>query len=111
MISNAKWDVRRDDRMVWVGEGTQEYTVKSGYSILIGVSSMQSSVSFKLLWSLSAAPLVIVGAWRILLDKLPTRINLARRGVQLANQLCPLCQKDVESIDHLFNTCFVAQLV
>jgi len=45
------------------------------------------------------------------LDRLPTRINLARMGVQLANLLCPLCQKDVESTDHLFNTCFVAQLV
>ena len=111
LISNVLWDNRREDRLVWVGEDTQEYSVRSGYSILNGEYSMQSSESFKLLWSLSAAPSAIVGAWRILLDRLPTRLNLARRGVQLANPLCPLCQDDVEANDHLFNTCFVVQQV
>jgi len=96
---------------VWVGEDTQEYSVRSGYNILNGEYSMQSSESFKLLWSLSAAPSAIVSAWRILLDRLPTRLNLGRRGVQLANPLCPLCQDDVESNNHLFNTCFVVQQV
>ena len=76
-----------------------------------GESSLQSSMSFKLLWSLSDAPLAIVGEWRILLDRLPTRLNLVRRGVQLANSLCPLCQDGVESTDHLFNTCSVVQQV
>jgi len=104
-------DERREDRQVWVGEDTQEYFVRSVYSILNGKYSMQSSKSFKLLWSLSAAPSAIVGAWRILLDRLSTRLNLARRGVPLANPLCPLCQDDVESNDHLFNTCIVVQQV
>jgi len=72
---------------------------------------MQSSVSFKLLWSLSAAPSAILGVWRILLDRLSTRLNLARRGVQLVNPLCLLCQDGVESTDHLFNTCIVVQQV
>jgi len=96
---------------VWVGEDNREYTVRSGYNILNSESSMQSSVSFKLLWSLSAAPSMIVGAWRLLLDKLPTRLNLARRRVQLANPLYPLCQDGVESTNHLFNTCIVVQQV
>jgi len=111
LISNVKWDVRRFDRLVWVGEATQVYSVRSSYSILIGESSMQSSESFKCLWSLSVAPSAIVCAWRILLNRMPTRLNLARRGVQLANLLCPLCQDGVESIDHLFNTCIVVQQV
>jgi len=90
LISNVKWDVRREDRLVWVGEVTQEYTVRFGYNILIGESFMQSLVSFKLLWSLSVAPSAIVGVWRILLDKLPTRLNLAGRGVswQIRFVLC-----------------------
>ena len=39
---------------------------------------MQSLVSFKMLWSSSVAPSAIVSAWRILLDRLPTRLNLAK---------------------------------
>jgi len=73
---------------VWMGEDNQEYTVKFGYNILNGESFLQSSATFKLLWSLSAAPSAIVGVWRLLLDRLPTRLNLARRGVQLAYPLC-----------------------
>jgi len=72
---------------------------------------MQSSESFKYLWSLCVAPSAIVCAWRILLDRMPTILNLARRGVQLANLFCPLCQDGVESTDHLFNTCIMVQQV
>jgi len=46
-----------------VGEDTQEYIVRSRYNILNGESSMQSLVSFKLLWGLSVAPSAIVGAY------------------------------------------------
>jgi len=60
-----------------------------------------------MLWSLSVASFVIVSAWRLLLDRLPTRLNLARRWVQLVNMLCPLCLDGDESTDHLFNTCRV----
>jgi len=78
LISNVLWDDRREDRLVWVGEDTQEYSVRYGYIILNSEYSMQSSEPFKLLWSLSAAPSAIVGAWRILLNRLPTRLNLAK---------------------------------
>jgi len=52
-----------------------------------------------------------VFALRLLLDRLPTRSKLARRGVQLGNMQCPLCQVGVETAQHLFNTCIVAQQV
>jgi len=85
MISNVKWDVRKEDKLVWVGEDHQDYTVKSGYSILNGESLLQTSKILKLVWSLNVAPSALVGAWRLLLDRMPTRFNLARRGVQLGN--------------------------
>ena len=49
--------------------------------------------------------------WRVLLDKLPFRINLDRRGVMVSSNLCPLCNKDkdVETLQHLLITCEVAQ--
>jgi len=56
LISNVQWDVRKEDRLVWVGEDSQEYTIRSGYSFLNGESSLQSSMSFKLLWCLSVVP-------------------------------------------------------
>jgi len=94
-----------------VEEDLQEYTVKSGYSILNCEDLMQISETFQVLWSLKVVPSALVCAWRLLLDRLPTRSNLARRGVQLESVQCPLCQEHVETAKHLFNTCSVARQV
>jgi len=64
-----------------------------------------------LLWSLKIPPSAIVCAWRILLDRLPTRTNLGRRGVQLGNTCYPLCHEGVETTQHLFSSCKVTQKV
>jgi len=92
-----------------VDKDYQDYTVKSGYSILNGESLLQILEIFKLVWSLNVAPSALVGAWRLLLDRLPIRSNLVRSTVQLGNLQCPLCQEGVETANHLFNTCSVVQ--
>jgi len=66
-----------------VEEDLQEYTIKSGYNILNYKDLMQNSKTFQALWSLKFAPSALMCAWRLLLDRLPTRSNLVRRGVQL----------------------------
>jgi len=72
---------------------------------------MLSVGSFQLLWSLKTVPSALMCIWRIIWDRLPTRANLVRRGVQLGCALCPLCREDVESVQHLFCTCKVTQKV
>ena len=47
--------------------------------------------------------------WRVLLDRLPYRVNLERREILVSSNLCPLCNKDVETLQHLLITCEVAQ--
>ncbi|GJR60540.1 RNA-directed DNA polymerase, eukaryota, reverse transcriptase zinc-binding domain protein [Tanacetum coccineum] len=46
--------------------------------------------------------------WRMLLDKLPTRSNLAIRGLDVPCSLCPNCGMGVETRDHLFFVCPMA---
>jgi len=111
MISNVNWNVNGQDRLVWAGDENQEYTFKFGYSILNSEDLMQTSEIFQLLWSTKITPSAIVCAWRLLLDRLPTRYNLARRGVQVGNMQCSLCLEGLETAQHLFNTCIMAQQV
>jgi len=49
MISNVKWEARGQDRLVWVEEDLQEYTVKSDYSILNCEDLIQISETFQVL--------------------------------------------------------------
>ena len=87
------------------------YRVKSGYSILNMEDQMLSLESFQLLWILKVVPLVLVCVWRILWDRLSTRVNLVRRGVRLGCILCPMCREHVENAQYLFCTCKVTQKV
>jgi len=49
MISKVCWCFEGQDRLAWVGDRQQEYTVKSGYSVLNMEDQMQTSETFKLL--------------------------------------------------------------
>nr|GEV88051.1 hypothetical protein [Tanacetum cinerariifolium] len=46
--------------------------------------------------------------WRLMLNKLPSRVNLDRRGIDVDSVLCPTCQVDVETINHIFFSCYMA---
>ncbi|GJV47128.1 RNA-directed DNA polymerase, eukaryota, reverse transcriptase zinc-binding domain protein [Tanacetum coccineum] len=46
--------------------------------------------------------------WRLLLDRLPHRLNLSSRGLDIDLILCPVCSKHVESNSHAFLSCSAA---
>lgn len=54
-------------------------------------------------------PLVPIKAnillWRVSLGRLPTRVNLKERGVDTRNTLCPLCNRNEETEEHIFGQC------
>ncbi|GJV20039.1 RNA-directed DNA polymerase, eukaryota [Tanacetum coccineum] len=49
-----------------------------------------------------------VFVWRARLDRLPTRVNLDRRGVIIYSVLCPLCEAVSEDISHVLFRCDLA---
>ncbi|GJX20252.1 RNA-directed DNA polymerase, eukaryota [Tanacetum coccineum] len=51
---------------------------------------------------------VNVFAWKLHLDRLPTRSNLLKRGIQVQYSLCPICNVLQEDTSHLFFSCDVA---
>ncbi|GKD91180.1 RNA-directed DNA polymerase, eukaryota, reverse transcriptase zinc-binding domain protein [Tanacetum coccineum] len=40
--------------------------------------------------------------WRLNLNRLPSRVNLDRKGIEVDSLLCPTCQLDVETVNHNF---------
>ncbi|GKA86254.1 RNA-directed DNA polymerase, eukaryota, reverse transcriptase zinc-binding domain protein [Tanacetum coccineum] len=46
--------------------------------------------------------------WRLLLDRLPHRLNLSSRGLDIDSILCPVCSEHVESNSHTFFSCSAA---
>nr|GEZ32641.1 RNA-directed DNA polymerase, eukaryota [Tanacetum cinerariifolium] len=52
---------------------------------------------------------VNIFAWRLALDRLPTRANLVQRNVVTESQSCPLCNLILEDTSHLFFNCSLAR--
>ncbi|XP_068504164.1 uncharacterized protein [Phaseolus vulgaris] len=77
------------DRWIWKGGGVQSYTVSSTYNLIRKDIEAVSSQELRKLWRSKAIPFAMVLAWRVLKNKLATRVNLSRRGVRLESlRLC-----------------------
>ena len=46
-----------------------------------------------------------ITVWKLSLDRLPTRLNLSSRGINIPTLHCPICEDHLESRDHLFFSC------
>ncbi|GJV02573.1 RNA-directed DNA polymerase, eukaryota [Tanacetum coccineum] len=49
--------------------------------------------------------------WRLFLDRLPNRLNLSSRGLDIDSITCPVCNGSVESNAHTFFACDTASAV
>nr|GEZ96766.1 RNA-directed DNA polymerase, eukaryota [Tanacetum cinerariifolium] len=60
-------------------------------------------------WNKSIPIKVNVLLWRLMLNKLPTRINLDRRGIEIDSVLYPTCHDELKTVNHSFFNCDLAK--
>nr|GEX33404.1 RNA-directed DNA polymerase, eukaryota, reverse transcriptase zinc-binding domain protein [Tanacetum cinerariifolium] len=60
-------------------------------------------------WNRSLPIKVNVFLWKLKLNKLSSRVNLDRIGIEISSLLCPLCLGDFETINHSFFNCNMAK--
>ncbi|GJZ21460.1 RNA-directed DNA polymerase, eukaryota [Tanacetum coccineum] len=97
---------RRGDRWICDLTGDGEFKVKAVRNSLDDLFLPSQAVATR--WVKFIPIKVNVFAWRARRDRLPTRLNLSRRGVVLDSILCPLCDADVEDVHHVMFRCDMA---
>ena len=107
-LLEARMVLGEEDRWVWKGRGDQLFSVNSAYSLVRRDCEAYLSPIFRKLWSCKAVPSALFTVWRVMENKIATRVNLKRRRVMLESYLCCLCGKEEESYRHLFFDCFFA---
>ncbi|PNX79261.1 ribonuclease H [Trifolium pratense] len=101
-------DIIENDKLIWADDMHGQYSVKSGYKLLltgtgkVDVGSQQKDWSS--LWSILAPPKAKHLLWRIVKGCLPTRMRLQERRVP-CSLLCPLCNQHNEDDWHVFFGC------
>ncbi|XP_076902911.1 uncharacterized protein LOC143557812 [Bidens hawaiensis] len=92
------------DKWKWKACSTGEFSVSSVKKLLAAAPSPISQV--KMHWKVWTPMKCKLLVWRSIINRLPTKDELSKRGVILQNHLCELCDMDVETNTHLFTGCF-----
>nr|GEY21681.1 RNA-directed DNA polymerase, eukaryota [Tanacetum cinerariifolium] len=108
-----------DRKRAWIGWNMVLTSKKMGLiprispwqDVILAIHSLQSKGEVPTRW-LRVVPIKVnVHAWRVCLDKLPTRANLSLRGMDIPLIACLLCNTAVESFSHIFFPCPLARQV
>ncbi|GKD53720.1 RNA-directed DNA polymerase, eukaryota [Tanacetum coccineum] len=98
-----------NDKLCWSLDGETEFSVAGTRRRIDAFLHTGSNIGS--IWCNSVPKKVNVFAWRVLLDRLPTRYNLSRIGLEVESILCPTCGAGMESMSHTLFTCCLAKEV
>ncbi|GJV80075.1 RNA-directed DNA polymerase, eukaryota [Tanacetum coccineum] len=97
------------DRWFWSLESSGDFSVKSTRICIDDNILPKNDVPTR--WVKIIPIKVNIHAWKVFLDKIPTRLNLSLRGMDIPSILCPLCNSAAESTSHIFFSCPLARQV
>ncbi|XP_024636555.1 uncharacterized protein [Medicago truncatula] len=90
----------------WLPDNAEGYSVRGAYDLLTLGDDSHMGLPFQLVWHPQVPLKVSVFAWRLIRDRLPTKANLAIRGVVPADDIfCVSGCGHVETAAHLFLSC------
>ncbi|KAK8692176.1 hypothetical protein V6N13_075651 [Hibiscus sabdariffa] len=103
------------DELIWRYDNTGLYSPKSGYKLLLEMSSSQHPINvepnaaimlsfYKSLWELNLPAKCKIFFWRLMHNFLPTFNNLQLRRLQVRNT-CRFCEAAAESVTHFALLC------
>ncbi|GJY48454.1 RNA-directed DNA polymerase, eukaryota, reverse transcriptase zinc-binding domain protein [Tanacetum coccineum] len=95
------------DSWMWSVDASSGYTVASGRTLID--SNILDVAPKATRWNRLIPNKVNVFIWRLMLNKLPTRVNLDRRDIDVGSILCPICLEDIETVNHIFFSCNMAK--
>jgi len=93
LLQNVSLQVDKDDRWLWTLESSYAFSVRSAYRFLTSQPSIDLSMTISSLWHKDVPLKVVLFAWRLFRDRLPTKDNLHRRGVIDLASFSPLQKK------------------
>ncbi|KAL6510920.1 hypothetical protein OROGR_022044 [Orobanche gracilis] len=97
------------DKWNWKASGSNRFTVSSARKLLS--SYPRPAVEQHMKWKCWTPLKCKIMVWRAIRNRLPTKVELHKRGVSLQNDLCGFCDSNAETSTHIFTGClFVAEI-
>ncbi|GKV27665.1 hypothetical protein SLEP1_g36804 [Rubroshorea leprosula] len=108
MIEGVKVIQGQPDKWEWIHDKEGHYSTKSAYHILATDQSRPCGPTiFKRVWNPSLPTKVSAFNWQLMLDRIPTKVNLLKRGIikDMEESKCVVCEEQDEVSAHLFLRC------
>jgi len=91
---------------VWLPDPIGGYSVRGAYEVITTTGDSNMDSALDLVWHHQVPLKVMIFAWHLIRDRLPTRANLVSKGIlQLDTALCVTGCGMIETADHLFLSC------
>ncbi|XP_026379643.1 uncharacterized protein LOC113274480 [Papaver somniferum] len=106
----------RSDRMIWILEKNESFSVKSSYHKMMQESSLSQPVDIRMskiycrLWKLPTLPRIKHFLWKAISDLLSTK-NVLGPAVVGEDDSCPMCNLHPESATHLIMNCTFSRAI
>ncbi|KAJ0450527.1 putative RNA-directed DNA polymerase [Helianthus annuus] len=97
------------DKWKWLPDDSFSFSVSSAYELLRSKEVSSSMLVWE--WCRWVPIKCNVFAWRAVRERLPTKVELSKRNIQVGAVSCPLCESGDETALHLFTACGFATAV
>ncbi|GKV26644.1 hypothetical protein SLEP1_g35909 [Rubroshorea leprosula] len=114
LIEDKKIKQGRPDSWEWVHDKDGQYSTKTAYSILTKDQIETNEIStYKRIWNPKFPSKVSAFNWQLLLDRIPTKVNLVIRGIigEAEDGKCVFCKEEDEDSKHVFLKCKITSWV
>ncbi|XP_076901327.1 uncharacterized protein LOC143555704 [Bidens hawaiensis] len=98
-----------EDSWVWDLDYGDGFSVKSLKEIFAFNSGSEENYLFE--WNNFVPKKVGILAWMAEMERIPVLFSLAKRGVAVESIVCPVCEENLESAEHLLVSCQFAQSI
>ncbi|XP_071707988.1 uncharacterized protein [Rutidosis leptorrhynchoides] len=105
LLGSIKMNPSRPDSWEWVGNSKKTFTTKDLTKLINEETLCVGPNALKTLKNYLIPKKVEVFIWRARKRRLPVRMELDKRGIDLDSVRCPLCDNDVETVDHSLVSC------
>ncbi|KAJ1403308.1 Reverse transcriptase zinc-binding domain [Sesbania bispinosa] len=115
----VSWFQERD-KLIWPFARDGGYSVRTGYHVVrsemsqglptVSISHLPPTELWKEIWNLQVPQKVRMFVWRACNNALPVMGNLFKRKIA-ASELCPICNRETETLEHTLLLCDWASLV
>uniref|UniRef100_A0A251T0L8 Putative reverse transcriptase zinc-binding domain-containing protein n=1 Tax=Helianthus annuus TaxID=4232 RepID=A0A251T0L8_HELAN len=95
----------REDGWRWLGDSTGSSFVKSVKFVLS--EATVNRASYVLNWNKWVPSKCNFFVWKAVMYRIPTADALSKRGIVVADGLCPLCKSEAD----LFTSCYIAVIM